>query len=172
MIIPHTIWQEISDALAERYKHYYYTPERHDNTNPMEFLTVRQDITKFFGTKTLSLFIIGKPYGWEKNEDDEWEDHWPPEGLEDAINHHIEVYEKFSIYRTLIWIDFIIVQKIMESNPDSRIQEMMEAVEGHISDMCSTLADYGLQYMGRIEEGVEMNFFTPYIDEFLALITG
>ena len=168
-IIQHTLWSELGSALLSYYYDKYITPERIDNVNPLEWLVPTNGVTSFFGTKPLNLFIIGKPYGWFRNSDGELEDQWPPPDLLESIEIHKAVYETYSIYKTYVWMDWVIVNMIMEENEDSNFRDMMEVTEGHIIEMCSELEDYGFRYMGRIEEAPSIDYFIALIDEFLAL---
>jgi hypothetical protein len=165
MIITYTVWDDLGAELVSDYAPRYLTPEKIDGENPLDPFVAKDDLDHFFGTKVLNIFIVGKPYGWTFD-GSTWTDNWPPPGLSDAITKHIATYEKYTKYQTLVWIDFGIVDLIMESNPSSRFEEMMVAVSGHMSDLCTTLADYGFIFMGDITSPPD---FTPYINEFYGI---
>lgn len=168
-IIQHTTWTDIGQALMEYYYDKYVTPERIDNVNPLEWLVPTSGATTFFGTKPLNLFIVGKPYGWFRNSDGELEDQWPPPDLVESIEWHKAVYEQYSIYKTYIWMDWVIVDLIMQENEESNFEEMMTTTEGHIIEMCEELAEYGFTYLGRLTEDPGIDYFIALIEEFLAL---
>lgn len=166
-MIDYPIWKDIGEVLeTSTYPKRYITPEQYVSVNPLESLTVIPGLSGFFGTKPLNLFIVSIPFGWEQDEDGTWQDHWPPPDLDNAKARHIEDYKNFSSYKTIVFIDFNIVNIIMAENPDSRIEEMMNAVKGHMQDLCSELADYGFVMGEDITGTVDATFFQPYIDEF------
>lgn len=169
MVFDHPIWENIALQLASTYgSRIYFTPETMIQENILDPLVVTQSVSDFFGTRPLNLVIVGRPAGWSKDGDGIWQENWPPPGLDDAKAKHIATYDQFTKYETHIWTDFIFVNTIMDENPDSRIEEMMNALDARLTDLCSELAAYGFTYHGKIESEVEENFFHSVIDTFLA----
>lgn len=164
MIIPYTMWEEIAVALDLYYEKAYLTLEQNEMAHPLVALAVPEGTESFFGTKTQSLFIAAIPFAWEKV-DGVWQDNWPPPGYADAVIRHNEKYSEFAIYKAKVWTDFNIVAQVMAANPFSRFQEMMEAVDTHMQEMCAECQ--GFEYMGRIESTIEYTYFVPIIDAFL-----
>jgi hypothetical protein len=173
MLITYTDWNDLATTLGQYYqqKNVYFTPETYQNTNPMEYLTSGQGILQFFGPKPITIMIIGLPYGWKKDGSGNWVDSWPPDGFTDALNQHTQTYPQWSNYQTLVWLDFIIVGKIMDANPDSMFETMMNALDGHLTALGTQLTQVGINYMGKLMTKPEYNFFTPFIEQFLATQT-
>jgi hypothetical protein len=166
MTFDYPIWKDIGVKLRDvDYPKRYVTPENYKKANPLENLVVPPDIEKFFGTKTCNLFIASRPYGWSKGSGN-WTESWPPEGFDESVARHKQTYKQFARYETHIWTDFYLVSIVEGFNPDTRLREMMEAVEGHLEAVCTELADYGFTYEGRIEDAIESNFFASIIDAF------
>lgn len=148
MDIAYTLYDEIGVSLAANNSPFYLQPERWLGANPMESLTVPPGTENFFGPKVLNLFVVGVPYGWEFV-DGVWQENWPPDGFLELVELHKQKYAEFTSYRTYIWMDFNIVTTVMTVNPDSRFQEMMEATEARMQELCTELAAYGFMFMGR-----------------------
>lgn len=157
------IWENIGQILKTQYSPKYITPEKFDYDNPLRQLVSGSE--HFFGTKTLNLFVISRPYGWTKS-GDTWSESWPPSGFNDAKAQHIATYSKYTKYQTKIWMDFHVVTKVMTESPSSQFEDMMEQTETRIITLCNELADYGFEYIGRIDYQPDENFFKPYIDAF------
>lgn len=170
-MIDYPIWRDIGEVLkTSTYSKRYITPEQYLADNPLESLTVIPGLPGFFGTQVLNIFIVAIPFGWEKDGDGIWQDNWPPNDLNNAKARHIESYNNFSSYKTIIFMDFNIVNQIMAENPESRIQEMMDAVKGHMEELCTELAEYGFEMGADITGTVDAEFFQPYIDEFYGIV--
>jgi hypothetical protein len=116
------------------------------------------------------IFIVGIPYGWKKKNDGEWEFHWPPDRFEDFLSHHETTYKKFGKYKTHVYMDWIIVKKIMDANDDSDFEDMMEATENEIKKMCNKLSDYGFSFKGRIKTEPPASEFWSVIDAFYGIL--
>lgn len=161
----YTAWSDLGQLLeGQNYRKYYFTHEKYKADNPLENLVVIPDVTEFFGPRVLNLFIVSKPYGWKKNESGEWVEEWPPEGFEDAVARHIAMFEKFTSYRTVIFIDFNFATKLEERVPDTRIREMLNATKDRMVDLCDQLAEYGFEMGSDITVQVGQEFFAPYLD--------
>lgn len=168
-LIPYTLWKDIGDTLANvKYKSRYITPEQYIAENPFEAFSVPPGIENFFGTKVLNIFIVAQPIGWIPS-GSTWVESWPPAGWNDCKDRHIELYSRFTQYKTLVYTDFNIVNKVMTANPSSMMQTMMEATEGKMQDVCSELADYGWEFKERITAAVEANYFDSVIRDFYGI---
>lgn len=161
----YTVWSDLSRRLeANEYGKYYFTGEKFKADNPLECLVVLPGVESFYGTRVLNLFIVSRPYGWEKNEDGEWGENWPPEGFDDAVIRHVATYEKFTSYKTWIFMDYNFVRKLEERVPDTRIREMMDATKTRLQDLCNSLVGYGFKMGPDIENEVGAEFFAPYLN--------
>lgn len=169
MNIPYPLWADIGTGLKTiSYPKRYITPERftHEtDPNPLANLVVLPDIPEFFATKVCNIFIVGVPYGW-KLDGSEWVEEWPPPNYLDAVQRHKDTFERFTKYETHVWMDMYIVQQVMDANPDSNFENMMNATKANIEGMCSELAEYGFTYEGEFTSAVERNFFHEIIDAF------
>lgn len=152
MSVTYNLWPTVTDQLKIIYNDHYLTYERSEEENPLALLVPKVD--QFFGPKILNIFIVGQPY------------EWPHVDLEAAKTKHKELFEKFTKYKTLIWMDFNIVNLVMADSPASNFRDQMIETEGHIEDLCEELADFGFEYMGRIETAVEASYFQEYLDTF------
>lgn len=168
--IPYTLWTDIGNTLANvKYKERYITPERYIADNPLEALVALPDVEKFFGTKVLNIFIVAQPIGWVKAGED-WVENWPPPGWDACRDRHIATYSRFTKYKTLVYTDFNIVNKVMAANSNSLMRQMMEATEGKLQyQLCPQLADYGWEFKERITAAVEANYFDSVIREFYGI---
>lgn len=162
----YTLWSDLGQLLeGTNYEKYYFTAEKYKADNPLENLVVLPGIESFFGPKVLNLFIVSKPYGWKKNGDGEWEENWPPEGLNDAVARHQASFEAFRYYKTYIFIDFNFARKLKERVPDSRIEEMLTATKNRLATLVSEqLGEYGFEMGPDIQNEVGAEFFAPYLD--------
>ena len=167
--IDYTIWTDIAQQLVAQYSKYYFNSEYYESDNPLEDLTVLPGITLFFGTKVFNILIVGDPIGWKMGDDGTWSETWPPTGYNDALTQHMATFGVFTSYQTLIWTDFIIVQKIEALQPDSKIRDMMNQVEVRLKAMCTTLASFGFQYMGRFNDPPDISVFTALLDPFYSV---
>lgn len=160
----YTVWSDLGAKLeTQDYSKFYFTHEKYKADNPLENLVILPDVEAFFGPRVLNIFIVSKPYGWEKNEDGEWIEDWPPEGYEEAIVRHVASFEKFTSYKTYIFMDYNFVQKLEERVPDTRIREMMDATKTHFEELCDQVPGFEMGPDITVEVGQE--FFAPYLDE-------
>jgi hypothetical protein len=160
----YTVWRDLGEKLqTEDYVKYYFTSEKYKAENPLENLVVLPGISQFFGPRVLNLFIVSKPYGWKKQAG-EWVEDWPPEGLTEAIERHKLSFDAFTSYRTVMFIDFNFVNKLLERSPLSKIGDMMSATFDRLNAVCEELADYGFEMGPRIDNEVGPEFFAPYLD--------
>ncbi len=160
-------WQEVGNQLRDfKYKKKYCTPEQYVTPNPLATLVVPDGITDFFGTKVCNIFIVAQPYGWTQS-GSSWTENWPPSGLEDAVNRHMDMYDKFTWYETHMYMDFNLVNRIMEMNPSSNFETMMNSTKAHLEAVCVQLGDFGFTMEDDIESEVGAEFFQPVIDEFI-----
>lgn len=160
----YTVWSDLGAKLeGQDYEKFYFTQEKYKAENPLENLVVLPDIEAFFGPRVLNIFIVSKPYGWKK-EEGEWVEDWPPEGYEEAVARHIATFEKFTSYKTYIFMDYNFVQKLEERVPDTRIREMMDSTKTHLEELCDQLVEYGFEMGPDIESEVGTEFFRPYLD--------
>lgn len=151
MDIVHTKWFDFGESLSVDNLPFYFQAEQWENNNPLSGLVVppNANVESFFGTVIKNIYIVAEPIGWEVNELGQWEENWPPEGFDEAIQRHIDTFEQFSFYQTDVWIDWEIVETLMAINPSSRFGEMMGATETRMMEMCETLAAYGFTFKGR-----------------------
>lgn len=161
------IWKDVGIQLQNfKYKTKYLTPERYIQDNPLDNLVVPDGIPDFFGTKVCNIFLVCQPYGWTQS-GTTWTESWPPEGFDDSVMRHKSMYEKFTWYETHIYMDYNLVNMIMDSNPDSNFKSMMDTVKGHLQDMCDDLEDFGFTMEDDISSPVDASFFQPVIDAFI-----
>ncbi len=165
-IINYTQWQTAGADLLEQYPRTYVNTEVYLSNNPMEPLTVPAGVEDFFGSKVLTFLIVGIPYGWALNGEGNWEETWPPEGLNDLIERHKAIYEEFTKYQCVILVDFYIVELLMIENAESRFRDMMEITDTRMSDLADELADYGFTYGGRVTEPPRWELLTPFVEDF------
>lgn len=165
-------WFPVGVQLQEAYPNLYVNTEGYQSANPMEALTVPEGIETFFGSKALTFLIVGIPYGWENVGADAWEDAWPPDGYAELLARHQAVFEKFTHYQCVVLVDFWIVNLVMTENAASKFEEMMEATDGHMQEMCLALADYGFSYGGRITEPPRIELLQPFVEEFRVSAEG
>lgn len=165
------VYQQTGNELKANNPTRYITPELFlVPNNPLVGMLSTSGITNFFGTKTLNLLVVGHPYGWARNDDGDLEDRWDDLDLQPAIDHHKAMFDYWARYETRVWIDYLFVKEVEAREGESRAREMMDAVAGHMEELCTELADYGWIFMGPIEDTVNMSadFFQPYVDDFMA----
>lgn len=159
-------WPGVGTGLAAAHPRKYVTRQGYVANDPLEHLVVRATTPKFFGTQVLNLFVAGVPYGWAKDGSGVWQDNWPPDGLTQSVADHQATHPKFSYYRTVIFMDYNFVRVVEEDNPDSRLREMMDAVELHFLDLIPDLP--GFEMGPRVETPVGPDFFSGYAGPFFA----
>lgn len=161
-----TNWAEIGQQLRSlkndrqnRYFHPYNWLDPQDN-----FLKSVEPISdEFFGVKVYSILIIGKNYGWQTEDDFVWP---PNQEFVNSQQNIIQRFPNFTKYIVDIYMDFILVNRVMEATPSSKFRDQMEQLEEQIIQFCNEMTDYGFNYQGRIESEVDYTFFQTSIDNF------
>lgn len=167
-LVSYTLWPDNAEEIAVKYRKQYFTPERFvDKVNPLYALTVPSDFVDFFGTKVCNIFIVGIPFGWLRQGDEYVED-WPPPGYNTSKAKHILDYKKFAKYETHVYMDFNIVAKIEEEEPETNFRELMDQTKVWMQEMCSDLAEYGFAIHEDITGDVPPSHFDEIFDEFYA----
>jgi hypothetical protein len=171
-IIEHQIWDNIGASLEGRYREdQYFVHQRFVSDNPLDSTVVLPPTVNFFGTEVKHIFIVGIPFGWKTNDDGDWTFDWPPPRYDDFLSHHKETYKKFGKYKTYVYMDWIIVGKIMDANEDSDFENMMEQTEDKIEhDMCEQLKHHGFSFKGRINTEPPASEFWSIIDAFYGIL--
>lgn len=167
-VIQHRIWESVAADISLEWSKQYFDFQYFDTENPLDPITILPGLDEFFGTKVLNLFIVGLPYGWKKKSsagpgESKWEFDWPPEGFEAAVARHKETYKLFASYKTYVWMDWVIVKKVMDAEPEAEFEDMMEATEDKIKEMCDTLSKFGFKFVKRLEEEVGSQYFRSYL---------
>ncbi len=163
MSFEYTIWEDVGNQLYGNNAPKYLTPEKYKSNNPLENLVIPPDTPPFFGTRVLNLFVVCQPYGWDKH-DGIWHENWPPDHLDESVERHIASFPAFTSYRTIMFMDFNLVNKVVEISKDAQFQDIMRNVKDHLKDLCESLADYGFELGPNIDGEVGPDFFQPYID--------
>ena len=157
-----------ASSLKSSYSKQYFDFQYFDTENPLDNLVCLPGKEKFFGTKVLNLFVVGKPYGWKRkdpppSEGSKWEFDWPPPRYEAALARHKATYKLFASYKTYVWTDWILVKKVMDADEDSDFEDMMETTEDKIKEMCNKLSKYGFKFVKRLESDPGLGYFQNYL---------
>lgn len=165
--IEYTLWRDDAAFIKDhKYPKSYFTPEKYDTAkNPLESLVVIPGLQDFFGTKVCNIFIVGLPFGWDKS-GSSWQQNWPPAGYDDAVQRHIDSYNMYGKYETHVFMDFNIVQKVMDANSDSKFRDMMNTTKTNMETMCGTLSAYGFMMEPDIIADVGPDHFYTILDTF------
>lgn len=162
MNVNNDFYQDIGVSLVEKNNkknHKYLYQQRQTITNPLS--PVDPLVKEFFGPRVLSLVILSKNYGWTNGTFN-----WPQAEIDSSIQRIKDAFPNWVKYKVLFWIDYVLANKIVEATPLSAYRSQMDEVATKIEQICMQMGDYGFQYKGKLETGVNETYFQPFVDTF------
>ena len=112
--------------------------------NPLYYLSPALT-AGFLPTRVAQLAFWGQVYGWTTGTYV-----WEPPGLADSITRIRTLYPKFPNFELHIWLDFDIANQIQTAGYDANYVSKLTTTESDVSAMCTTNADIGFTYEGRV----------------------
>jgi hypothetical protein len=147
----------IGAELAAQFPKDQFAHQSFGDDNFLTSVTVPPDVEDFFGTFTYNIFVVQKPYGWERTEGSKRRFNWPPLGLTETLARYLEVAPKFASIITVFYIDIWSAEQFVAENPGSDLVNMLRRTGQEIELMCQG-SEY-LYFGGYLESAVGPEFF-------------
>lgn len=157
-------YDAVGAALESQYPKRQLYHQKFENDNWWEALLPALgpplEPLKYFGVKSLNIFIVQKPYGWVDTGGG-YEFTWPPVGMNEAFDSR--PLDQFASYKTIIYVDTHIADVVQSECPESAMPEMMDRTASAFEEFCDR---EGFEWGGRITSVVDASYFQGVIDDF------
>jgi hypothetical protein len=162
MIVNNLFYQEVGRALVNKNTgkcHKYIMTQKVDITNPLA--CVDPLYKDFYGPRVLNLVVLSKNYGWSGGVLS-----WPEPEISSTLLRIKDSFANWTEFKTLIWVDMVLSNRIMAATPTSAYRTQMDQVATNIENICMEMGDYGFTYKGLLETGVDESYFQTFVDDF------